>query len=130
MLSEHGIWQDGGNWRECIQYVVDVKVQEAIRRKKKKSVSQMSQKELKEKNFFKKGFGKLKNVFQTKEQKSSIEMKTNQNLIFNELSKFVQHFINFSLPYEEANNLLVYFCEYFQMEQSRMHLLLTELQSN
>jgi hypothetical protein len=42
----------------------------------------------------------------------------------------VNHFINFGLPYQEANTLLITVCEHFQLEQSRMHLLLTELISN
>ena len=50
--------------------------------------------------------------------------------MFNELSRFVSHFINFGLPYHQANSLLIKVCECFQLEQSRMHLLLTELISN
>ena len=48
--------------------------------------------------------GKLiKGMLKTKEEKSSQKIKDHQNLIFNELSRFVTHFINFSLPYEQAN---------------------------
>lgn len=42
----------------------------------------------------------------------------------------MNHFINFGLPYSEANQLLIGVCDFFQLEQSRMHLLLTELISN
>lgn len=57
-------------------------------------------------------------------------MKYQQNLVFNELSRFVTHFINFGIPYGKANELLIGLCDHFQLEQSRMHLLLTELISN
>lgn len=51
-------------------------------------------------------------------------------MIFNELSKFVQFFINFGLRFETSNDLLMELCEGFLLDQSRTHLLLTELQSN
>ena len=59
-----------------------------------------------------------------------MELKYQQNLVFNELSRFVSYLINFGVPYQEANTLLISICEHFQLEQSRMHLLLTELISN
>ena len=34
------------------------------------------------------------------------------------------------VPYENANEIICYFCNIFQMEKSKMHILLTELQSN
>ena len=80
---------------------------------------------------FKKGFGKLKGNFQymdkSKEVKFNEESSKHANLIFNELSRFVMHFCNMSLPYDQANELLVYFCNMYQMENSKMHILLTEL---
>mmetsp|Transcript_20917 Transcript_20917/g.19974 ORF Transcript_20917/g.19974 Transcript_20917/m.19974 type:complete len:445 (+) Transcript_20917:1627-2961(+) len=76
------------------------------------------------------GFGKLKGMLKHKEQKCLDDFKTHSNLIFNELTGFVQHFVNFSLPYEDSNDILIQFCDFYQLEQSRMHLLLTELQSN
>ena len=35
-----------------------------------------------------------------------------------------------SLPFDQANEILVYFCNLYQMEKGKMHFLLTELQSN
>jgi hypothetical protein len=42
----------------------------------------------------------------------------------------VTHFINFSLPYEQANRLLVDACDAFMIEKTKAHLLCTELRSN
>jgi len=54
-------------------------------------------------------------------------MKENQNLIFNELSRFVTFFVNLSLPYESANLLLTEACELFMLERTKAHILITEL---
>lgn len=35
-LFDHGIWSDISNWRECIQYTMKFKVDDAIRRRKRK----------------------------------------------------------------------------------------------
>jgi hypothetical protein len=39
-------------------------------------------------------------MLQTKDEKLKIDLKDNQNLVFNELSRFVTFFTNLSLPYE------------------------------
>jgi len=49
----------------------------------------------------------LKGMLQTKDDKNRSDLKEHQNLVFNELSRFVTYFINLSLPYEQANQLLV-----------------------
>jgi hypothetical protein len=36
-----------------------------------------------------------------------VELKYQQNLVFNELSRFVCYLINFGVPYQEANALLI-----------------------
>lgn len=133
-LEEHDIWQDKRAWRECIQSIIAMKAEDATRRRKQSKTSGSgggaSDKE-KEKGFFKKGLSSLKGLISSKDKPDKqTELKANQNLIFNELSRFVQSSINFSLSYEQANELLISFCEQFQLEQSRIHLLLTELQSN
>jgi len=101
-----------------------MKTEDAIQRKKNLKHTGS------DKGFFKKGLSSLKGILSTKQQEKQPDMKSNQNLIFNELSRFVQSSINFGLPYEQAHQLLIRFCDQFQVEQSRIHLLLTELQSN
>lgn len=51
-------------------------------------------------------------------------------MIFNELSHFVQHFINLNLPFEQANDTLLQCCEHFNVDKIKAHILLTELKSN
>jgi hypothetical protein len=57
--------------------------------------------------------GKLKGFMQSKEQKFNDEAQKHQNIIFNELSKFVLHFCNMCLPFDLANELLIYFCNVY-----------------
>lgn len=52
-----------------------------------------------------------------------------QNIIFNTLSKFLYHFVNFQLPFETAKEALLQFCNKYELDQSRTHLLLSELES-
>ena len=67
---------------------------------------------------------------QSKESKLIEEIKIHSNLIFNELSRYVQFLCNFNVPFDKANNLLIFLCDYYQMDKSKMHILLTELMSN
>lgn len=46
------------------------------------------------------------------------------------MSRFVTHFINMSLPYQQAHDVLVWGCEQYCVEKQKMHILLTELKSN
>ena len=47
--------------------------------------------------------GKLKGMMQSKESKFNEEAVKHSNLIFNELSKFVMHFCNMAVPFDQAN---------------------------
>jgi hypothetical protein len=67
---------------------------------------------------------------QSKESKFNEEVFKHTNLIFNELSRSVQLLSNFNVPFEKANNLLLYFCNFYQMDKHKMHILLTELMSS
>ena len=69
-------------------------------------------------------------MLQTKDEKFKSDMKEHQNLIFNELSRFVTYFINLSLPYDQANSILQDACEQFMVERSKVHILCTELRQN
>jgi hypothetical protein len=156
-LVDHGIWSDTGAWRECIEVTLKHKMDESALRMKRRAsqrsgsttaAAKRSASAAREKESakiagerakaagaaFKKGFGKLngklKGLMQSKEQKFNEEAAKHSNLIFNELSKFVLHFCHMALPFDQATELLIYFCNVYQMEKSKMHILLTELQSN
>ena len=72
----------------------------------------------------------VKTTVQSKESKFNEEVKIHTNLIFNELSRYVQFLCNFNVSFEKANNLLIFLCDFYQMDKSKMHILLTELMSN
>mmetsp|Transcript_26157 Transcript_26157/g.39948 ORF Transcript_26157/g.39948 Transcript_26157/m.39948 type:complete len:139 (+) Transcript_26157:1418-1834(+) len=67
---------------------------------------------------------------QSKEAKFNEEIVKHVNLIFNELSRYVQHFCNFNVPFEKAQALLLHLCDHYQMDKGKMHILITELMSN
>lgn len=63
-------------------------------------------------------------------EKQKIDYSRHQNLVFNELSKFSNLFINFSVPYDWANELLMHFLNFYQLDKKKSHLILYELKSN
>ena len=141
LLYDHGIWSDMNNWKECIDYMLRLKIEDALRRKKRKEQLDKQQAghvnfferrfdPKSDQNIFKRGFKNLKGIIQTQEEKFKADIKTNQNLIFNELSRFVTYFTTLSLPYEAASGALLWSCELYQVEKSKTHILLTELKSN
>ena len=128
------------NWKECIDYILKLKIEDALRRKKRKEqidkqndTTNFFEKRFNPKNdhnIFKRGSKIFKSIIQTQEEKFKQDIKTNQNLIFNELSRFVTYFTTLSLPYEAASGALLWVCEQYQIEKSKIHILLTELKSN
>lgn len=46
------------------------------------------------------------------------------------MSKYVQHLCNFAVPFGKANNLIIFLSNHYQLDQSKIHILLTELMSN
>ena len=109
-----------------------MKIADAVLRKEKRKLTMDSSLEPGKSNFFKKGLKSLKGLLASKEKEKQQQedMVKYKNITFLELSRFVQYFINFGLPYSQANELLISLCETYQLEQSRVHLLLTELISN
>jgi len=52
-----------------------------------------------------------------------------QNIIFNTISNFMFHFINFKYSLANSKEVVLYFCKRYELDQSRTHLLLSELES-
>jgi hypothetical protein len=129
VLSDHGIWLDANMWRETIFIALDSKILDSIARKEKRKQKANAEKPVQAKSLMKAGLSKLKGALVQKE-KPKIDYSHHQNLIFNELSKFSNYFINFSVPYDWANELLVFFINSFQLEKKKSHLILYELKSN
>ena len=129
LIADHGIWGDSSNWRDTIEYMIRLKIEDAFRRKKRREQLEAGASSSERTNFvigvrsagdsniFKKGFKSLKGLMQTREEKQQIELKQNANLIFNELSRFVGHFIALAMPYEQAHEVLKWSCEAFLVEK-------------
>lgn len=52
-----------------------------------------------------------------------------QNIIFNTISNFIFHFINFNYSLRKSKEVVLFFCKRYELDQSRTHLLLSELES-
>jgi hypothetical protein len=116
LLYDHGIWSDSNNWKECIEFIIKLKIEDAVKRKKRKEAIDKQNEKLADnktdkkqdaKAFFAKGSRFIKGLIQTKEEKTKQVIDSHQNMIFNELSHFVTHFINLNLPFQQANELLL-----------------------
>jgi len=64
-----------------------------------------------------------------KKQTMRIHKTLAQNIIFNTISNFLFHFINFKYSLENSREVILFFCKRYELDQSRTHLLLSELQS-
>ena len=52
-----------------------------------------------------------------------------QNIIFNTISNFIFHFINFNYSLRKSKEVVLFFCKRYELDSSRTHLLLSELES-
>ena len=66
----------------------------------------------------------------SKETKMNEEILKNSNLLFSELSRYVQYFCNYNVQFSETNALLLQLCSHYQMDKNQIRILLTELLSN
>ena len=49
--------------------------------------------------------------------------------MFNTISQFIGYMVNLRLSFEHSRELLLFFCKKYEVDQSRTHLLLSELES-
>lgn len=72
----------------------------------------------------------IDNLMSTEEEKFSSLLFEHQNLVFNELSKFVSFFINLQMPYEQSHKMLIEACSLYSVNKEKQALLVTELRQN
>jgi hypothetical protein len=113
-LVDHGIWNNVRVWKQCIELNVKTKITEANERLKRRE--QAKELPAKSKKILGMGLGKIKNFITSKESKFNEEVLVHSNLIFNELSRYVQFLCNFGVPFEKANNLLIFLSNFYQMD--------------
>ncbi len=65
LLADHSIWHEAHPWKECMQEIIAVKSDDAIRRRKQLSIP-ASEVEKEKKGFFKKGLKSLKGMLSSK----------------------------------------------------------------
>lgn len=151
LVKDHVIWLEKSTIQQCISHVIRHKIDESIRRKKRQEMQDNDRNHFgvgiksssasaashhhssyggESGNIFKKGLSSLTGLFQSKEERLQVELKTYANLIYNELTRFQRFFINLQMPYEQAHDLLIWSGEAFQVDRAKVQLLLTELKLN
>lgn len=131
LLLDHTIWSMVAPWTSCIKFELKLKMDQANeRRKRRHEIEQEESKKSTFEKFKSMANSKLKEAFKTKEEKLKEELKENSNLVYDVLSQFITFFINFSLPFSQANKLLTDFCEHYVTDRSKAHSLYTELRSS
>lgn len=121
-------------WQICVSKIINYKFHEAIRQMESK---QEEKKEVPSTSVA--GgwlFGKLKDSMLGSKDKTpapkkqpTISKTLAQNIVFNNLSQFTTCFVNLKLAFEPSRELLMFFCKKYELDQSRTHLLLSELES-
>jgi len=102
-LADHSIWTDSACWRECVNFVVKGKVDDAVQRRKKVLEVEQENTKLTLKLFSQVAGNKFKGILQSKEEKYRAEMKEHSSLVFHELSRFVGYMNNIGIPYNFSN---------------------------
>ena len=117
-LENHQIWQEGERWIEAIVYSTNLKIQadfdssRAVSRKKKGLFSML------------KNLGK--NAFKI-DQDEQREVKL---AAFSTINQFCFHMIHLGLTEEVTNEIVLTFCNKYELDEDRKTTLLAELQAN
>ena len=131
-IREHGVWQDISKWILWIHKVFENRKQEFIKKKnnrKRNSIEDNDSPHKKSTSQWFKGITKYitrKNSTMDDKNLSDDVMK---NIIFNILSQFIYYMANFGVALESGNKLILYFCELYTLDKTRVHTLLTEFEA-
>lgn len=148
MIKNHAIWGEINRWKTWIYWVIEEKKKESLNKKKKHIMDKFRKlkAESNEDDVNKSMFGyflskvtKPLAAFELdNEQRLEIEAaeqdsndnRTNLNIIFNVLSSYLHYFSQFGVKLETSKNIMLYFCERYELDKDRTQLLLSELESN
>lgn len=136
-VDKHQIWLDVEMWKSCLQRIINLKFQDAVvtleKQQKEKDENEKKEKESGIIGFFKKvaDLPKKDSKSVAEPQKSGtmrISKTIAQNIVFNCQSTFSTFFVGLKLPFEQSRELTLHFCKKYELDQSRSHLLLSELE--
>lgn len=136
LLAAHPIWMETEVWKLCLQRVINLKFQDAVtlleKQKKDQDEQIKREKESGLVGFFKKGITKITEKEPEPEkpkQTMRISKVLAQNIVFNSQSSFIGFFVGLKLSFEQGRLLMLHFCKKYELDQSRTHLLLSELEA-
>ena len=146
LIKGHAIWTEINRWKTWIYKVIDEKKKESLAKKKQifekyRILKEESNVDDPDKTMFGYLLSKVTKPLTTfglaHEQRLAIESleeenrdnKTNLNIIFNVLSSYVHYLSSFGVKLDVSKNILLYFCERYELDKDRTQLLLSELES-
>jgi hypothetical protein len=131
-LKEHGIWQDISKWIIWIYKVIESKRQEFQEKKlmiQRQESEDSDSPQKKSTTQWIKGWTKMLIGKGGNSEDSLISDDLTKNIIFNVLSQFIYHFANFGVSLEGGKKLILYFCEKYSLDKSRIHTVLSEFEA-
>ena len=147
LIKGHAIWTEINRWKTWIYQVIDEKRKESLAKKKKQIVEKYrkmkeeSSADDNDKTMFAYLFSKVTKPLATLEidyekrlaienlEEENGDNKTNLNIIFNVLSSYVHYLSLFGVKLDISKDILLYFCERYELDKDRTQLLLSELES-
>ena len=124
LVKEHRVWREEAHWKYWIERIISKKSNEAARRAEAEAATPRSGKNLL--SFLGKKLMRKKSEDVSGGAK---DRRTPKSVAFNFLSQFVYYLVNFGLAFETARDLILFFCEKYELEEEKTHLLLSELES-
>ena len=131
-VREHGIWQDISKWIIWIYKVIENKRQEFIEKKliaQRQDSEESDSPQKKSTTQWIKGWTKMLIGKGGSSDDTMISDGFTKNIIFNILSQFIYHFANFGVSLEGGKKLILYFCEKYALDKSRIHTVLSEYEA-
>ena len=146
-LKPHAIWTETNRWKTWIYCVIEEKKKENIMKKKKNVVEKFrklkveSEKEDPNAGIMTKWISRVTKPLSTFEldnekrkeiedlEYSGLDYKTHLNIIFNVLSSYLRHLSQYGVSLEVSKNIMLYFCERYELDKDRTQLILSELES-
>ncbi|CAI2381472.1 unnamed protein product [Moneuplotes crassus] len=138
LIRPHAIWGETNRWKTWIYCIVEEKKNENIN-KKKKQVSEKYKKLIKESevddpnaSMMSKWLSRLHHEKRREIEKleeDGCDHRTYLNIIFNVLSTYLRHLSQFNVPLDVSKQIILYFCERYDLDKDRTQLILSELES-
>jgi hypothetical protein len=130
LINDHGIWGEEAIWKNVLQKVITFKFQEAVTKEQERRAALDGNESGDGQSIMKNAAGflskSMKNVWGSgghddgKKDKKKNTMRIHkslaQNIIFNTISNFLVHFVNYQVEYHQSKDVVLYFCKKYELD--------------